>query len=217
MPRWPSQAFQIHFVGACSSAIHSSLRWYRKSGISSKYDSGPEDHLWRNLLLQFRRRRSLGQTFGNFFLYFICTLHYSHLPAVRFFPLPMGFNVAVNGLFITDTVLISSKSQLDLCSFSLSLQLDFVSVLFSGVIVCGHRPWVFVFPDWMFSRFFRLSLRQPVEKYIMHRGAVSTFDQLLPMTALPLMFDYIGVVFTGIFYGKLSSNIRFRWQVDAML
>ena len=31
-----------------------------------------------------------------------------------------------------------------LCSFSLSLQLDFVSVLFSGVIICGHRPLVVI-------------------------------------------------------------------------
>ena len=41
----------------------------------------------------------------------------------------------------------------------------------------------------------------------------SSRNSHLPMAPPPLVFHFIGTVFTAVLYGKLSNNIRLRWQL----
>ena len=52
----------------------------------------------------------------------------------------------------------------------------------------------------------------PAIRKVHNERRSSTFDQLPLQVAMvaPLIFDYIGVTFTAIFYGKFSSNVRFK-------
>ena len=49
--------------------------------------------------------------------------------------------------------------------------------------------------------------------YIFPPGFLHQFPRS-PMAAPPVVFPFIGIVFTAILYGKLSNNIQFRWQVN---